>query len=686
MARGTLRIYLGAAPGVGKTFAMLNEGRRRHERGTDVVVGFVETHGRPKHRRAARRPRGRAAPAASSTAARRSRRWTSTRSSRAARRSRSSTSSPTPTCPARRNEKRWQDVEELLDAGIDVISTVNIQHLESLNDVVERITGVEAARDDPRRGRAARRPDRARRHDARGAAPADGPRQHLPAEQVDAALGNYFRVGNLAALRELALLWVADRVDEALAGLPRAARHRPALGDARAGRRRAHRRARTARRSSGAPRAWRPASQGDLLGVHVRPGDGLAAAAAEPARASSASCSRSSAARTTRSSAPTSPRRSSDFARAENATQLVLGASRRSRWHRAHRAARSSTASSRARASIDVHVISTDDGSEATSARRARRADPTRAPARAGSAARLGARRGRPAAAHAGALEPRASDLGLPSVLLLFLLLVVVVAASAASGRRSPRPSAASCSPTSTSRRRSTRSRSPRARTSSRWSSSSWSRRSSARSSSLAARRAADGAARRAEAETLAQLAGTVLAEPLADLLAQPRGGCSGSTRSPCCQPHGGRAGRSRHCRRPGSRVGAAGGRRTPSPLDERDLLLAVGGAVSHELRQTAGAAMRSPPARSSRSQHRRLQARGRRPPQASPRPNELRTALLAAVSHDLRTPLASIKASVTSLLQRGRGLDADARHASSSRRSTRRPTGSTRSSATCST
>ena len=119
--------------------------------------------------------------------------------------------------PGSRNAKRWQDVEELLDAGIDVISTVNIQHLESLNDVVERITGITPARDGARRGGAGRRPDRAGRHDARGAAPAHGPRQHLRApSKVDAALGNYFRVGNLAALRELALLWVADRVDESL--------------------------------------------------------------------------------------------------------------------------------------------------------------------------------------------------------------------------------------------------------------------------------------------------------------------------------------------------------------------------------------------------------------------------------------------------------------------------------------
>ena len=72
------------------------------------------------------------------------------------------------------------------------------------------------ARDRPRRGRPRRRADRARRHDRRGAAPADGARQHLPPDKVDAALGNYFRVGNLTALRELALLWLADKVDDQL--------------------------------------------------------------------------------------------------------------------------------------------------------------------------------------------------------------------------------------------------------------------------------------------------------------------------------------------------------------------------------------------------------------------------------------------------------------------------------------
>ncbi len=212
---GTLRVYLGAAPGVGKTVAMLGEGRRRRDRGADVVVGYVETHGReftaaqlddlevvPRrvlvHRDAkfeemdldaviARAPKVVLVDELAHT-----------------------------NVPGSTHEKRWQDIETILDAGIDVISTVNIQHLESMNDVVERITGIRQLETVPdafvRRADQIElvdmTPEALRRRLAHG--------NVYPSHKVDAALANYFRPGNLAALRELALLWVADRVEDGL--------------------------------------------------------------------------------------------------------------------------------------------------------------------------------------------------------------------------------------------------------------------------------------------------------------------------------------------------------------------------------------------------------------------------------------------------------------------------------------
>jgi two-component system sensor histidine kinase KdpD len=216
MTRGTLRIYLGAAPGVGKTVAMLDEGRRRSERGTDVVVAFAETHGRahtarclaglPVETRQVVVHRGARFEELDLAAVLRRRPTVALVDELA------HTNVP----GSGRNAKRWQDVDALLDAGIDVISTLNIQHLESLNDVVEQITGVPQAETVPDSVvRAAAQvelvdmaPEALRRRMAHG--------NIYPSERVDAALGNYFRVGNLTALRELALLWLADSVEEGL--------------------------------------------------------------------------------------------------------------------------------------------------------------------------------------------------------------------------------------------------------------------------------------------------------------------------------------------------------------------------------------------------------------------------------------------------------------------------------------
>ena len=176
--------------------------------------------------------------------------------------------------PGSRNEKRWQDIEELLDAGIEVISTLNIQHLESLNDVVNRITGVVQRETVP--DAVVRRADQVELVDMSPEAlqrrMAHG-NIYAP-EKVDAALGNYFRLGNLGALRELALLWVADRVEDSL-------QHYMAQHGITSS---WETRERVLVAVTGAPggadvirRAARMAlrAKGDLIGVHVTSSDGL---------------------------------------------------------------------------------------------------------------------------------------------------------------------------------------------------------------------------------------------------------------------------------------------------------------------------------------------------------------------------------------------------------------------------
>jgi two-component system sensor histidine kinase KdpD len=215
VVRGKLRVYLGAAPGVGKTYAMLDEGHRRAERGTDVVIAFMEDYGRNLTRKAAD---------GLESVPRRTmdyRGCTFTEMDLDAVLARHPQVALVDelahtNIPGSRHKKRWQDVHELLEAGIDVVSTVNVQHLESLNGVVERITGVkqrEAVPDDVVRGA-----DQIELVDMS----AEALRRRMthgniyPPEKIDAALSNYFRAGNLSALREIALLWAADRVEEAL--------------------------------------------------------------------------------------------------------------------------------------------------------------------------------------------------------------------------------------------------------------------------------------------------------------------------------------------------------------------------------------------------------------------------------------------------------------------------------------
>jgi two-component system, OmpR family, sensor histidine kinase KdpD len=353
--RGQLRIYLGCAAGVGKTFAMLGEGHRRQERGTDVVAAFVETHGRehtaaqigglevvPRTRLAyrgatfeemdldavlARRPEVALVDEFAHT-----------------------------NVPGSRNEKRWQDVADLLAAGIDVISNVNIQHLESLNDVVEKITGVPQRETVPdAMVRAADQvelvdmtPEALRRRMAHG--------NIYPAEKIDAALTHYFRGGNLAALRELALLWLADKVDEGLQRYRAAhdikdtweARERVvvALTGGPEGDTLVRRAARIAARSTG----------GDLLALHVTKSDGLtgadpAALAAQRRLVESLGGSYHQVVGDNVHDALLA------FARAENATQLVLGASRRGWLSSLLTGPGVSIRTIRDSGDIDVHIV-----------------------------------------------------------------------------------------------------------------------------------------------------------------------------------------------------------------------------------------------------------------------------------------------------------------------------------------
>ena len=367
MARGLLRIYLGAAPGVGKTFAMLGEGHRRAERGTDIVVGFVETHGRAKTiaqigdlevmpRRTieyrsttfeemdvdaiiARRPQVALVDELAHT-----------------------------NIPGSAHEKRWQDVEQLLEAGITVISTLNIQHLESVNDVVEQITGVKQRETIP--DAVVRRadqielvdmaPEAIRRRMAHG--------NIYPAERIDAALGNYFRAGNLGALRELALLWVADRVDDALQdyrerhGIERPWETRErvvvALTGSTDGERLVRRAARMAARS-----------KGELIAVHVRPQDGLTAGAADLLQEQRELVEELGGAYREVVGADVGDALVSE-ARALNATQIVLGATRRSRLTELTRGSVINHVIKQSGVGLDVHVISrADEGSRPTSSR-----------------------------------------------------------------------------------------------------------------------------------------------------------------------------------------------------------------------------------------------------------------------------------------------------------------------------
>ncbi|MEU5400549.1 ATP-binding protein [Streptomyces sp. NPDC005963] len=359
MARGKLRIYLGAAPGVGKTYAMLSEAHRRVERGTDCVVAFVEHHDRPRTEvmlhgleQVQRREieyRGTVftemdvdavlerAPAVALV-----------------------DELAHTNVPGSRHAKRWQDVQELLVAGIDVITTVNIQHFESLGDVVESITGVRQRETVP--DEVVRRaeqielvdmtPQALRRRMAHG--------NIYTSDKVDAALSNYFRPGNLTALRELALLWVADRVDEYLQQYRGEhnirstwqARERIVVGltGGPEGRTLIRRAARMAAKGSGS----------EILAVYIARSDGL----------TSASPKELAVQRTLVEDLGGTfhhvigddiPVSLLEFARGVNGTQIVLGSSRRKAWQYIFGPGVGATVARDSGPDLDVHIVTHDE-------------------------------------------------------------------------------------------------------------------------------------------------------------------------------------------------------------------------------------------------------------------------------------------------------------------------------------
>ncbi|MDI3418754.1 ATP-binding protein [Streptomyces luteolus] len=356
MGRGKLRIYLGAAPGVGKTYAMLSEAHRRVERGTDCVVAHVEHHERPRTEALlqgleqvpgrvvehgatemdvdavlARRPAVALVDELAHTNA-----------------------------TGSRNAKRWRDVEELLGAGIDVVSTVNIKDLESLGDVVESITGVRQHETLP--DEVVRRadqielvdmsPEALRRRMAHG--------NIYKPDRIDASLANYFRPGNLTALRELALLWTADRVDEYLQQYRGEhnirstwqARERIVVGltGGPEGRTLIRRAARMAAKGSGS----------EILAVYIARSDGL----------TSASPKELAVQRTLVEDLGGTfhhvigddvPGSLLEFARGVNATQIVLGSSRRKTWQYVFGPGVGATVARESGPDLDVHIVTHDE-------------------------------------------------------------------------------------------------------------------------------------------------------------------------------------------------------------------------------------------------------------------------------------------------------------------------------------
>jgi two-component system sensor histidine kinase KdpD len=339
---------------VGKTFSMLEEAHRLHDAGADVVIGVVESHGRQA---TAGLIEGLETVPLRSVL-HRGVELTELDAEAVLRRAPAIAvidELAHSNAPGSERQKRWMDVHVLLDAGIDVMTTVNIQHIESLTDVVDRITGTTQRETVP--DAVLREADRIELVDIAPQALRDRLADGLvyPAERIDAALGNYFRLGNLTALRELALLWLADEVDDAL----RRYRSEKGIDDAWETRERVvvavtggpegavviRRAARIAARSRAA----------ELLAVHVSEPDGLT----QPSSTLEADerLVRSLGGSFHRIQSASTASALLEFARGVNASQLVIGVSRHSRFSALVGSPGVSGAVVRMAGDIDVHIV-----------------------------------------------------------------------------------------------------------------------------------------------------------------------------------------------------------------------------------------------------------------------------------------------------------------------------------------
>ncbi|MDF3298376.1 sensor histidine kinase [Streptomyces tropicalis] len=639
MGRGKLRIYLGAAPGVGKTYAMLSEAHRRVERGTDCVVGFVEHHERPRTEvmlhgleqvpRRTLRYRGgtftemdvdavlHRAPAVALV-----------------------DELAHTNVPGSRNAKRWQDVEELLAAGIDVVSTVNIQHLESLGDVVESITGVRQRETVP--DEVVRRadqielvdmsPEALRRRMAHG-------NIYRP-DKVDAALSNYFRPGNLTALRELALLWVADRVDEYLKRYRSehqvskiwGSRERIVVGltGGPEGRTLIRRAARLAEKGAG----------GEVMAVYIARSDGLTAASPREL-AVQRTLVEDLGGTFHHVVGDDIPAALLDFARGVNATQIVLGSSRRKTWQYVFGPGVGVTVARESGPDLDVHIVTHEEVAKGRGLPVARGARLGRARIVSGWVAGV-------AGPVVLALALNSVHLGLANDMLLFLALTVAAAllggllpalASAAVGSfllnyyytpplhrltiADPRNIVAIVIFVGVAV-------------------------SVASVVDQAARRTHQAAHLRAEAEILSYLAGSVLrGETSLEALLERVRETFGMDSVALLERHSDVE--------PWTCAGRAGTGRPPERPEDADVDMPVGDSMALALtgRVLPASDQRVLAAFGAQAavvlDRRRLQEEADRA-RTLAEGNRIRTALLAAVSHDLRTPLAGIKAAVSSL------------------------------------